>query len=76
MVNFVILDLVLLALIIIVSSFFLYKNKKNLGKEGALILYRTSWGIKHTTKRICRFYLPICPKNDYISEWSFECFSD
>jgi len=46
MVNFIALDLILLVLFIIFSSFFLYIKKKNLGVEGSLILYRTPWGIK------------------------------
>lgn len=39
-------DLVLLIIFLIFISFFLYKNKKNLGQEGSLILYRTQWGVK------------------------------
>ncbi|MDP2628521.1 MAG: site-2 protease family protein [Nanoarchaeota archaeon] len=46
MVNLVVLDLLLLALFVILISFFLYKNRKNLGQEGWLMLYRTKWGIK------------------------------
>ena len=29
---------------------FLYKNKKSLGKEGILFLYRTKWGMKFIDK--------------------------
>jgi membrane-associated protease RseP (regulator of RpoE activity) len=44
--SFIIYDLVLLAIFISLISLFLYKNKKNLKKDGLLILYRTSWGLK------------------------------
>ena len=44
--NFIIFDLVFLALFIVFTSIFLYVNKRNLGSEGGLILYRTQWGIK------------------------------
>jgi len=44
--NFIIFDLVFLVLFIVFISIFLYVNKKNLGTEGGLILYRTRWGIK------------------------------
>ncbi|MFW5847043.1 MAG: site-2 protease family protein [Nanoarchaeota archaeon] len=43
---FIALDLILLMIILVFLSLLLYKNKKNLGKEGALLLYRTKWGIK------------------------------
>lgn len=44
--NFIVIDLTLLALFTISVSILLYKNKKNLGKEGSLVLYRTKWGVK------------------------------
>ena len=44
--TFEIFDITLLAVLIIFISIFLYKNKKNLGKDGILILYRTKWGLK------------------------------
>ncbi|MBU2104331.1 MAG: site-2 protease family protein, partial [Nanoarchaeota archaeon] len=44
--NFVVLDIFLLVLFVLVASIFLYRNKKNLKKEGALLLYKTSWGVK------------------------------
>ncbi len=43
---FIIYDLVLLFLFLVFISIFLYTRKKNLKKEGLLILYKTSWGIK------------------------------
>ncbi|MCK5043496.1 site-2 protease family protein [Candidatus Pacearchaeota archaeon] len=44
--NFVIFDISLLVLFVIFMSIFLYIKKKNLKKEGLLVLYKTSWGIK------------------------------
>lgn len=44
--SFVTYDLILLAIFVSFTSVFLYKNKKNLQREGLLILYRTTWGIK------------------------------
>lgn len=46
MINFVTVDLILLALFIIITSIFIYTGRKNLKQEGGLILYRTRWGIK------------------------------
>lgn len=44
--SFVVYDLVLLVLFVIFVSRFLYSRKKNLKKEGLLLLYKTSWGMK------------------------------
>ena len=44
--NFMIYDIALLVIFVILISIFLYRRKKNLKKEGLLLLYRTSWGIK------------------------------
>lgn len=44
--NFIVYDLIFLVFLVLTISFFLYKNKKNLGIDGPLILYRTQWGIK------------------------------
>jgi len=44
--SFFIFDMSLLVILVLVISIFLYKGRKNLQQEGALILYRTSWGIK------------------------------
>ena len=46
MVNFIIIDLVLLFLFMLFLGMFLYINKRNLGTEGGLILYRAQWGVK------------------------------
>jgi len=44
--NFIVFDLVLLVIFIVLASYFLYKNKKNLQKDGPFYLYRTKWGIR------------------------------
>lgn len=44
--NLIIFDLSLLVIFLIAMSLFLYRNKKNLKREGLLFLYRTPWGIK------------------------------
>lgn len=44
--NFIFYDLIFLALFVIFFSYFLHSGKKNLKREGALILYRTAWGMK------------------------------
>lgn len=44
--NFMFYDLIFLFVFIVFLSVFLYSKRKNLKKEGLLILYRTNWGIK------------------------------
>ena len=44
--NVMIYDLILLAIFVIFIGIFLYVRRKNLKKEGLLLLYRTSWGIR------------------------------
>ena len=44
--NFLIYDLVLLAAFAVFLTWFLYRGKKNLKREGFLLLYRTEWGMK------------------------------
>ena len=39
-------DIILLVLFVLFVSIFLYRNRKNLKKEGLLFLYKTKWGIK------------------------------
>lgn len=41
-----VLDIFLLILLMIFISFYLYKNRSRLKKEGILYLYKTSWGLK------------------------------
>lgn len=43
--NFVAVDITLLVLFVIFISAFLYKNRKNLKRDGLLYLYRTKWGM-------------------------------
>ncbi|HKL23955.1 MAG TPA: site-2 protease family protein, partial [Candidatus Nanoarchaeia archaeon] len=44
--NLIAYDIGLLIIFVIFVTLFLYKNKKNLKKEGLLYIYRTSWGMK------------------------------
>ena len=44
--NVMIYDISLLVIFVICIGIFLYRRKKNLKKEGLLLLYRASWGIK------------------------------
>lgn len=48
--NFMVYDLVLLAAFAIFLGVFLYKRRKSVKREGLLLLYRTSWGIKLINK--------------------------
>jgi len=44
--SFIFYDIIFLVLFVVFFSYFLHSRKKNLKKEGLLILYRTAWGIK------------------------------
>lgn len=44
--NFVIYDVVLLILFVIFISLFLYRNRRNLKREGWLYLYKAKWGMR------------------------------
>jgi membrane-associated protease RseP (regulator of RpoE activity) len=44
--SYLLYDITFLVLFVLFVSLFLYKNKKNLKKDGILLLYRTEWGIK------------------------------
>ena len=44
--NFMIYDIILLVSFAIFLSIFLYTKRKKVKKEGLLLLYKTSWGIK------------------------------
>ena len=44
--SFLLYDLIFLAVFLIFFSSFLYTRKKNLKREGLLVLYKTKWGIK------------------------------
>ena len=39
-------DIILLAVFVIFIAQFLYRNRKNLNRDGLLFLYRTKWGMK------------------------------
>jgi len=64
--NFIILDLSLLVIFLVLSSILLYKNKKNLTKDGPLFLYKTKWGIK-LIERIGTKYKKFLRKVSYVS---------
>ncbi|MEK6875248.1 MAG: site-2 protease family protein [Nanoarchaeota archaeon] len=44
--NYEIFDISALIILVAILSFYLYKNKSKLKTEGALLLYKTSWGVK------------------------------
>lgn len=44
--NFVFYDLALLAIFVILSVYFLHRNRANLEKQGIIYLYKAKWGIK------------------------------
>lgn len=44
--NFIIYDLVLLGIFVVFTFLFLYKKRKNLKREGLLLLYKTKVGVK------------------------------
>ncbi len=64
--NFMVYDLILLGIFIIFISVFLYKKRKTVKKEGLLLLYRTSWGVKLINK-IGNKYKKLIKKLGYVS---------
>ncbi len=44
--TFEVFDIILLVIFTIIVSWFLWKNRNRLGKEGIIFLYRTEWGMK------------------------------
>ena len=44
--DFFIYDVVLMAVFVVFLLLFIYRNKKNLKREGILLLYKAKWGIK------------------------------
>jgi len=44
--NFMIYDIALLIVFVIFFSIFLYRGRKNLKKDGLLVLYKTKWGMR------------------------------
>ncbi|MEK6856107.1 MAG: site-2 protease family protein [Nanoarchaeota archaeon] len=62
MVNFIALDLILLALFVLIAVVFLYKNRSNLKREGLMYLYRTKRGlsfIDYTGKKFEKILRPL-----------------
>ena len=53
--SFIKYDIILLILFVLFVSLFLYKNRKNLKREGLLFLYKTKWGIKLIDKTAKKF---------------------
>jgi len=43
--NFIVIDIGLLVIFFVLISFFLYKRRNNIKKEGWLLLYKTRWGM-------------------------------
>lgn len=43
--SFIIYDIVLLSIFLLLIGIFLYRGKKNIRKDGILLLYKTKWGI-------------------------------
>ena len=48
--SFIIYDITFLVVFLVFVSLFLYRGKKNLKKEGILLLYKTTWGVKLINK--------------------------
>ena len=48
--NLAVYDFILLGIFVIFLAVFLYRRKKNLKRQGLLLLYRTNWGIKLINK--------------------------
>ncbi|GIU68559.1 MAG: metalloprotease [Candidatus Pacearchaeota archaeon] len=48
--SFLVYDLIFLSFFVLFLFVFLYKKRKKLDREGLLVLYRTSWGIKLINK--------------------------
>lgn len=59
-------DLILLVLFVTFVSIFLYKNRKKVSKEGILLLYHTTWGIK-LIEKIGKKYPRLLKYSSYFS---------
>ena len=64
--NLAIYDFILLGIFLIFLAVFLYKKKKNIQKQGLLLLYKTSWGIKLINK-VGKKYKKLLTKLSYVS---------
>src|SRR3989344_1332356 len=77
--NFIKYDIILLILFVLFVSLFLYRNRKNLKRDGLLFLYKTKWGIKLIDKTEKKFppitplipYLPQAFKLDFLPPFYF-----
>ncbi|MBP6857370.1 site-2 protease family protein [Candidatus Pacearchaeota archaeon] len=62
---FTVIDLTLFGIFVIFISIFLYRKRKNLKKEGLLLLYKTSWGMKVIDK-VSKKYKKTLGKLSYV----------
>jgi len=58
--DFMLYDLIFLVVFALFIAWFLYRGKKNLKKEGLLLLYRTPWGIKLIDKVGKKYKKTLC----------------
>jgi len=64
--NLAVYDFILLGIFVIFLAVFLYRRKKNIQKQGLLLLYRTNWGIKLINK-VGEKYKGLLTKLSYVS---------
>ncbi len=64
--NLAVYDFTLLGIFIIFLAVFLYRKKKNIQKQGLLLLYRANWGIKLINK-VGKKYEKLLTKLSYVS---------
>ena len=64
--NLAVYDFILLGIFVIFLAVFLYRRKKNIQKQGLLLLYRTNWGIKLINK-IGNKYKKLLTRLSYVS---------
>src|SRR3989344_3286698 len=69
--NFIKYDIILLILIVLFVSLFLYRNRKNLKRDGLLFLYKTKWEIKVPPITPLIPYLPQAFKLDFLPPFYF-----
>ena len=64
--NLAVYDFIFLGIFIVFLAVFLYRKKKNIQKQGLLLLYRTNWGIK-IINRVGEKYKKLLAKLSYVS---------
>ena len=64
--NLAVYDFMFLAIFLIFLAVFLYRKKKNIQKQGLLLLYRANWGIKLINK-VGKKYEKLLTKLSYVS---------